>query len=223
MKILYAIQATGNGHITRAKELIPYLQKNIEVDVLLSGTSADVELGLPVRFYFKGLSFVFGKNGGINFWKTILQMNFWRFLKDVKQLPLKEYDFVISDFEPVSAWACILHKKHCIAMSHQYSLLNKNTPKPKKKILLSHLILKYYAPVSVGYGFHFKPYASSIYTPVIQKELKSINPIKKNYFVVYLPAFEDKKLLAYYQNFTKQIGLYFLNIQKKNTKLAMSK
>ena len=220
MKILYAIQATGNGHITRAKELIPYLQKNIEVDVLLSGTSADVELGLPVRFYFKGLSFVFGKNGGINFWKTILQMNFWRFLKDVKQLPLKEYDFVINDFEPVSAWACILRKKHCIAMSHQYSLLNKNTPKPKNKIRLSHLILKYYAPVSVGYGFHFKPYASSIYTPVIQKELKSINPIKKNYFVVYLPAFEDKKIISVLSKLYKTNWIVFSKHTKEKYQIG---
>ena len=62
MKLLYAIQATGNGHISRAKELIPLLQKHVEVDVLLSGTSADIELGLPVRYRFKGLSFVFGKN-----------------------------------------------------------------------------------------------------------------------------------------------------------------
>lgn len=220
MKILYAIQATGNGHITRAKELIPYLQKNIEVDVLLSGTSADVELELPVRFYFKGLSFVFGKNGGINFWKTILQMNFWRFLKDVKQLPLKEYDFVINDFEPVSAWACILRKKHCIAMSHQYSLLNKNTPKPKKNIRLSHLILKYYAPVSVGYGFHFKPYASSIYTPVIQKELKSVNPIKKNYFVVYLPAFEDKKIISVLSKLYKTNWIVFSKHTKEKYQIG---
>ncbi|MDA0327251.1 MAG: glycosyl transferase, partial [Bacteroidetes bacterium] len=85
MKVLYAIQATGNGHISRAKELIPLLQKNIEVDVLLSGTSADIELEMPVRFRFKGLSFVFGKNGGINIWKTIVKMDFWRFFRDIKQ------------------------------------------------------------------------------------------------------------------------------------------
>lgn len=196
MKVLYAIQATGNGHISRAKELIPYLQKNIEVDVLLSGTSADIELGLPIRFYFKGLSFVFGKNGGVNIWRTIAQMDFWRFFKDIKRLPLNEYDLVINDFEPVSAWACFLQKKQCFALSHQFSLLNEKVPIPEKKARLSHLILKYYAPASVGYGFHFKSYASSIYTPVIQKELKSIRPRKENYFVVYLPAFDDKKIIS---------------------------
>ena len=33
MKIFYAIQATGNGHISRAIQLYPYLQKFGEVDL----------------------------------------------------------------------------------------------------------------------------------------------------------------------------------------------
>lgn len=195
MKVLYAIQATGNGHISRAKELIPLLQKHLEVDVLLSGTSADIELGLPVRYRFRGLSFVFGKNGGIDIWKTILTMNFWQFFKDVRRLPLKQYDFVINDFEPVSAWACVWRKSHCIALSHQYSLLTPHVPKPPQKARFSDFILKHYAPASVGYGFHFKSYNSSVFLPIIKKELKSVSPIKKNYFVVYLPAFDDQKII----------------------------
>jgi len=195
MKVLYAIQATGNGHISRAKELIPLLQKHIEVDVLLSGTSADIELGLPVRYRYRGLSFVFGKNGGIAIWKTILRMNFWKFLRDVRRLPLRQYDFVINDFEPVSAWACKLRKTHCIALSHQYSLLTKAVPKPQKIARFSNFILSYYAPASKGYGFHFKSYNSSIFLPIIKREIKSISPIKKNYFVVYLPAFDDQKII----------------------------
>ena len=35
MKILYALQATGNGHIARAEELLPYLQKKAEIGRLL--------------------------------------------------------------------------------------------------------------------------------------------------------------------------------------------
>ena len=33
MKIFYAVQATGNGHISRAVELLPYLQQYGQVDV----------------------------------------------------------------------------------------------------------------------------------------------------------------------------------------------
>ena len=34
MKILYAIQGTGNGHVSRAREIIPVLMKKGQVDIL---------------------------------------------------------------------------------------------------------------------------------------------------------------------------------------------
>ncbi|MCU0394477.1 MAG: glycosyl transferase [Chitinophagaceae bacterium] len=40
MQIFYAVQATGNGHISRARQLMPYLQQYGEVDVFLSGANA---------------------------------------------------------------------------------------------------------------------------------------------------------------------------------------
>ncbi len=220
MKALYAVQATGNGHISRAKEIIPCLRTNIEVDVLLSGTSSEIELGFPIRFRLKGLSFEFGKNGGINIFKSIFKLNFWQFFKDLKRLPLKEYDFVINDFEPVSAWACVIKKKHCIALSHQYSLLNNKAPKPIKNSKLSNLILRYYAPSSIGYGFHFKPYTSNTYLPIIKKEFKNVfSPIKKNFFVVYLPAFDDNKIIGVLSKIHKTNWVVFSKYTKKKYKV----
>jgi predicted glycosyltransferase len=70
MKILYAMQGTGNGHLSRARDIIPILQKNNEVDLLISGTQADVVLPYPVKYKFKGLGFIFGDNGGIDLVET---------------------------------------------------------------------------------------------------------------------------------------------------------
>ena len=61
MKILYAIQGTGNGHISRARDIIPLLQKKGDLDILISGIQADVELPYEVKYKLKGLSFIFGK------------------------------------------------------------------------------------------------------------------------------------------------------------------
>ncbi len=44
MRILYAIQGTGNGHISRARDIIPYLQEKGAVDLLISGIQSDVDL-----------------------------------------------------------------------------------------------------------------------------------------------------------------------------------
>jgi predicted glycosyltransferase len=66
MKILYAVQGTGNGHLARATEIVPLLRKFGKTDVLVSGRSGELELPFPVKYRFYGLSFFFGKKGGID-------------------------------------------------------------------------------------------------------------------------------------------------------------
>ena len=56
MKIFYAIQGTGNGHISRAEQLYPYLKKFGEVDFFLSGSNAQLETPLPIKYKSKGIS-----------------------------------------------------------------------------------------------------------------------------------------------------------------------
>lgn len=67
MKILYAIQGTGNGHLSRSMEIVPLLQQMAEVNVLVSGTQGDLELPFPVKYAFNGFGFIFGKSGGVIF------------------------------------------------------------------------------------------------------------------------------------------------------------
>jgi hypothetical protein len=43
MNILFAIQGTGNGHLSRAQDIYPELLKYGNVDVLISGIQADVD------------------------------------------------------------------------------------------------------------------------------------------------------------------------------------
>ena len=50
MKILFGIQGTGNGHLSRAKEVIPHLEKYGTVDLFVSGTQAEVQLPYPILY-----------------------------------------------------------------------------------------------------------------------------------------------------------------------------
>ena len=83
MKILYAIQGTGNGHLSRARDIIPILQQKGEVDILVSGIQADVSLPYPVKYTFKGLSFIFGKKGGIDLIATYKKSNLKQLFKEI--------------------------------------------------------------------------------------------------------------------------------------------
>jgi len=195
MKILYAIQGTGNGHISRARDIIPVLMQMGELDILISGTEAEVELPYPIKFRFKGLSFVFGKKGGIDLMATYKKGNLKRLYTEIRSLPIENYDIVINDFEPVSAWACKLKQKECIGLSHQAAVVNKNAPKPKKKDLVGIAVLKNYAPVTVKYGFHFQSYDKNIFTPVIRSQIRLSKSEDKGHYTVYLPAYSDERII----------------------------
>jgi uncharacterized protein (TIGR00661 family) len=195
MKILYAIQGTGNGHISRARDIIPLLQKKGELDILISGTEADVELGYPVKYKLKGMSFVFGKQGGIDLISTYKKAKLKRFFNEIKNLPVENYDIVINDFEPVSAWACRFKNKACIGLSHQAAVLNKKSPIPAESDRFGKSILKNYAPVTDKFGFHFKAYNKNIFTPVIRDEIRKADNKKLPHYTVYLPAYDDERII----------------------------
>ena len=50
MKILYAIQGTGNGHVARAEDIVPILQEYGDLDVFISGAQTDLSVSFPVKY-----------------------------------------------------------------------------------------------------------------------------------------------------------------------------
>lgn len=201
MKILFAIQGTGNGHLSRARDVYPELAKYGDVDVLISGIQADVEVPFPVKYKMYGMSFIFGKRGGVDLIETARRSKLFRLLKDIREFPVENYDLVINDFEPVSAWACHKKKLPCISVSHQCAVLNENAPKPASGDPMGKFILKRYAPVTAEYGFHFKAFAENIFTPVIRREIRMLTPVDKGHYTVYLPAYDDAAIVKHLTHF----------------------
>jgi uncharacterized protein (TIGR00661 family) len=216
MKILYAIQGTGNGHLSRARDIVPLLQKKGSVDVLLSGIQADVKVPFEIKYRFKGLSFVFGKNGGVDIVSTYLKMDTKELLKDISQIPIEQYDIIFNDFEPVTAWACKQKGLQCISLSHQCAVLSKNAPKPDKKDPLGKAVLKYYAPTTAQYGFHFSEFGKNIFTPVIRKEVRDIKVKNERYYTVYLPAYDDERIVKHLKKFKSAEWQVFSKHNKKS-------
>jgi uncharacterized protein (TIGR00661 family) len=195
MNILFAIQATGNGHLSRAREFIPYLRQYGSVDLLVSGTQADVHLPYLIKYKKHGISFTFGKAGGINVADTIKQLRPFTFFKDIYSFPVQNYDLVINDFEPVTAWACRIKQKACVALSHQSAYLSKKVPRPEKKNPFAEAILKHYAPCTWAIGFHFNSFDSFIHTPVIRADIRKKEVSNQGHITVYLPAHSDTLLV----------------------------
>ncbi len=201
MKILFAIQGTGNGHVSRARDVYPELLKYGDVDVLISGIQADVQVPFPVKYRYYGMSFIFGKRGGVDIIDTARKLKLGQLVKDIKELPIEEYDLVINDFEPVSAWACRRKKRPCISLSHQCAVLHPNAPQPPRIDLMGMLVLRHYAPVTAAYGFHFKSFGDNIYTPVIRREIRQLIPTNEGHYTVYLPSYDDAAIVRHLSQF----------------------
>lgn len=195
MRILYAIQGTGNGHLARAEDVIPQLREYGELDVFISGAQTDIKLSYPVKYYSKGLSFYFGKSGGIDFVRTFKNNSTKQVYKEIKKFPVDKYDLVINDFEPITAWACKKRDIPCVALSHQSALLSPYVPKPTKIDPVGEWVLRSYAPVEQYVSFHFEEYDANMFTPVIRRQVREAQVTNGDHYTVYLPSYDDKKLV----------------------------
>lgn len=205
MKILYGVQGTGNGHITRARAMARELQKlDVSVDYLFSGRAADKFFDMDIfgsYRLFSGLTFT-TREGRIRPLQTVLNSKPVEFLRDVRSLDLSNYDLVITDFEPVTAWAGKLQKARVVGLGHQYAFRH---PVPQHRgSLIQQAILKYFAPATVSVGLHWHHFGQPILPPIAPVE-PSDDAVQRKYYVVYLP-FESvsaiRRLLAAFPAYT---------------------
>jgi len=194
MKIFYGIQGTGNGHITRGRIMAKELQAaDIEVTYQFTGRPLNKFFDMEIfngHHWCEGLTLNI-KNGKISHFKTALQSKPLRLLKDIKQLDLSDYDLVLCDFEPVTAWAARQQKKKIIGVGHQYAFHHEipragNDP-------FAEAVMKNFAPVDIGIGLHWHHFDQPILPPIIETP-ETPQQIQKNKIVVYLP-FEDQRWL----------------------------
>ena len=196
MRILYGIQSTGNGHVSRSAKIVSKLiRRGFEVDVLFSGKNSQLNFPFPIKYNFTGLTFFYDGNGEIDYWKTWRELKIKQFLNDIK-LDLSKYDLIISDFEPITAWSSRLQKKKSIGISNQCSFLSDKTPRPRNKSFIGESILKWMAPVSNPIGMHFESYDDFIFTPIIKESLIRQSTIDKGHYTVYLPTYDIEHILS---------------------------
>lgn len=191
MKLLYGVQATGQGHISRARAMAnAFSAHDIEVDWFFSGRDRSGLFDMdPFGQYQhrEGLSFA-SKDGSIDYLATLRKNKFTRFIKDVVQLDVENYDVIVTDFEPVTAWAGLIKRKKTIGIGHQYAF-SKSTPRSRGN-LLGRGVMNMFAPVHLSVGLHWYPYAKNVLPPIL--DLPVLDDLPEDFILVYLP-FEDQK------------------------------
>lgn len=196
MRLLYGVQATGNGHISRARAMAKQLQLHgVEVDFLFSGRPADQLFDMSCFGHWqhrRGLTFT-SRAGRIDYLRSLYQANFRQLWSDIQTQDTRGYDLVITDFEPVTAWAAKRQGTPVLALGHQYAFLH---PIPlMDDSWFSRRIFRHFAPSDQHIGLHWHHFdieqvdGSVIAPPIIDlpASMPSTDPDR---VLVYLP-FED--------------------------------
>ena len=169
MKILYGVQATGNGHITRARTMARELAvSGIEVDYLFSGRPCNELFNMEPFGGFdclRGMTFV-TEQGRVRNLHTLMHNNYPGFIGEVRSLDLSPYDLVITDYEPVSAWAARLQGRCSVGIGHQYAF-SHDIPINGDN-LVTRLVMKSFAPAAIALGLHWHHFNAPILPPLIE-------------------------------------------------------
>ncbi len=168
MKILYGVQATGNGHITRARALLPALQQQgIEVDFLFSGRPQSQLFDMTMFGDYRwanGFTFITAR-GKVQRLATLSQLKPLRFYRDVRQLDLSGYDLVLTDFEPVTAWAAKRQRILSVGLARQYALRYPLAGKQSAAWLKT--AVSCFAPAQHRLGVHWQPDFPGLLPPLL--------------------------------------------------------
>lgn len=214
MKILYGVQGTGNGHISRARAMNKYLKKlGVEVDFLFSGRERDAYFDM-LEFgdwrCHKGLTFLH-EAGKLKIMQTLKQANPIQLLQDIRKLDLDTYDLVISDFEPITAWAAKLKNKTCIGIGHQYAF-EYDVPRCGDNFF-TRALMKYFAPAKISLGLHWHHFNQPILPPIAETH-STQDPVEKNKILVYLGFEDSDDVLQYLEEFSAYKFVYYAPFEK---------
>jgi uncharacterized protein (TIGR00661 family) len=202
MRILYGVQATGNGHITRARIMAQALKEvGAEVDWVFSGREAQdfFDMGVFGNYRcFRGFTFAF-RHGKVLYGKTLLTSNLWRAYQDIRTLDVSDYDVIINDFEPISAWAAKRAGKPVIGLSHQNAFLY-DIPKGGDNVFV-RWFMRNFAPVTQPIGLHWHHFDQPILPPLIEEFAHYHTPVMPRHYLVYLPFAGLDDILPPLRNF----------------------
>ncbi len=239
MKILYGVCGEGFGHSSRAKTIIPYLQKKgHKVKVITYDKGIKVLKKQFDVFPIKGPTIKFKKEN-LDKSETIKKTleNFFSNSKKAKKihnLMKQNFDLCISDMEPLvpilSNWYSL--PLLSIDNQHRFSNLKIEVPKEyKKEFLMAKLVVNMFlrsadwyiitsfSKIKIKEKYKNK---SFIVSPIIRPKVKKYKPSKKDFILVYFTK-KDRNLIKVLKEINEKFKVYGWNKSKKLKNLEFKK
>lgn len=167
----------------------------VKVDYLFSGREPERFFNMePFGDYRvrRGLT-LFTDAGQVQLGRTMFGNNLLRLWRDARALDLGGYDLVLTDFEPVTAWAAKMKGVPSLGIAHQYAFCYRvpgTRSAPWLKPALSMV-----APVQQAIGVHWHHFEAPILPPLIEPQAYPLS-VTPGEILVYLP-FESLEEIRY--------------------------
>lgn len=215
LRILYGIQCTGNGHLTRSREIIKYLEHNynVDVDVCLSGNFSQVDTNdINVVYKFEGLSFNLEK-GGISIINTLKNAKILDFMRSVIKIDLSVYDIIVSDFEPIICWSGMLRRRNILGVGNHFKFLSNkrflNNLKPN--FFWNKIVTKLVSPVDSHISFDYFKESDGDFFPIIRETIRRVKLKEEDHYLVYLSSISISDQIKFFNLFPNHIFYIYHN------------
>lgn len=178
-----------------------FAQTDLDIDYLFSGRERDKLFDMEEFGEFdcrSGMTFI-TEAGNVKVIETARQNKFRQLFSDIKTLDLSAYDLILTDFEPITAWAAKKQGKRSIAIGHQYAF-DHNIPKRGNNPITA-LFMQYFAPASIRLGLHWHHFDCPILPPIADTHEQTITKVE-NKILVYLGFEEQEEILEFIRPFT---------------------
>ena len=201
MRIVYGIQSTGKGHLSRFLGLKPFFDRDgHKLLVFASGYEDPPEYFLRAvadcRYArFRGISYVGNGRGGVSQRGTVCA--FFRYLPEflggLRRAQELITDFaphvVVSDFDPVSGSAFVAPGITKVGLSHQNVLLAPGLYHPPgmrvPKLFTWGVVRAFTDGLDHRLGCHFYPANQYCLPPIIRPAIREAVPENRGHILVY--------------------------------------
>lgn len=201
MRIVYGVQSTGRGHLTRFLGLLPLFQRDShELLVFVTGRwdppayFLDALEGVRVR-RFPGLSMVPDGTGGVSKRRTVkafathLPGLFRSFYKANRWIAAFEPDLIVSDFDPITGSPFVAPSVFKVGIGNCYAPVRFDVEHPtgfRRERFNVRVVNKLgTSGLDVRLTSHFYPLDEECLPPILRPETLCLKPENRGHILAY--------------------------------------
>lgn len=225
MRILYGANSQGQGHLSKARVLIPLLEaRGHTVRVISSGPPVPPEYDFRDHQHFSGLPYVV-TDGTTDFtatfkaWLRAVPAMFRDLFRVRRIVHDWQPDLILSDFEPLTASPLLHPPCEVLAVCRQVALFDPQVPLPDGHTLdkqFARTVIRLFTAGADRYlGYHYAPASYRCIPPSLREDLPLGNVERGDHLLAYCHYTSVEPLIAWANRERCEVRAYGFTTQPR--------